>query len=201
MGAWWLGLAALAAATPETGSEAVDAFIADLAAGRRDAALARIHEMNSLSGRPNAVALADEFVDKLLGCAYVSSQPRNFGGEMYDLRWRCPDGDYHAILDPNWRPPRLVVGEFVSAADREARRRNPAVPPPPVLPAIPAPELSAEARAAIAVRYLGALRQGTAPPSLAASVTTQISISGDRVAGGLVWIGPLPAVPTIFSPH
>lgn len=251
----WVVVAALAATAPQTGSAAVDAFIADLATGRRDQALARIYEMNSLSGRPNAVALADEFVDKLLDCSYVSSQTRSFGGDMYDVRWRCPDGDYHALLDPSWRPPRIVVGEFVSAAEREERRRHMAAPPPTSAPLARMPEPSAEERRRTAERYLDALRHSpTAPPSsnsflvrfadgrpnayigaeqlrrflapcreasvrtgdightivdwacsgpgaLDANLTTAIIVSGDRVTGGLVWVGPLPGVPTVFSPH
>ena len=152
--------AALVAASPPTGDSAIDAFVADLAAGRRDAALARVYEMNSLSGRPNAVALANEFVDKLLECTFVSSETRNIGGDMYDLRWRCPDGDYFSLLDPNWRRPRVTVGEFVSGATREERRRNRGAPPPRIMvtPGPPPPEPSVEEVRGIVARYLAALR-------------------------------------------
>lgn len=53
-----LAAAMLAVAAAQTGNAAVDAFVADIAAGRS-----------------NAAALADEFVDKLPRCAFVSSRP------------------------------------------------------------------------------------------------------------------------------
>lgn len=244
----------MVATTPQTGNADLDAFLADVAAGRRDAALARILEMNSISGRPNAVALADEFVDKLLHCTFVSFQVRDFAGAIYDLMWRCPDGDYYSLLDPNYRPPRIVVGEFVSAAERDRRRRTISLPAPPVSVARMA-EPSAEERGRIVVRYLEALRHGAnippspsnflvrfadgrpnsfigaeqlrrilapcrqagvragetggtivewtcaAPGALSPDITTQLSVSGDRVVGGFAWIGPLPRVPTFGSPR
>ena len=255
MGSWWLALSTMVAMTPQTGNADLDAFLADVAAGRRDPALARILEMNSISGRPNAVAFADEFVDKLLHCTFVSSEVRDFAGAMYDLMWRCPDGDYYSLLDPNYRPPRIVVGEFVSAAERDRRRRNRSVPAPSPAPTARMAEPSAEERRRIVVRYLEALRHGASiPPSpstflvrfadgrpnsfigaeqlrrilapcrqagvesretggtivhwtcagrgaLNPNITTLFGVSGDRVAGGFAWIGPLPRVPTIASPH
>jgi hypothetical protein len=166
MAALWLIAAALAATTSPTGNGAVDAFVADIAAGRRDAALARIWEMNSLSGRPNAVGLADEFVDSLLRCTVESVQTRNFGGPMYDVLWRCPDGGYFSLLDGDYHAPRIVVGEFVSAGERERRRQDRLVPAPyvPVAPA-PAPAPTVEERRQIVARYVAALRlsEGATP--------------------------------------
>ena len=130
----WLVAAALAV---QTGDAKIDGFIADITAGRREAALARVFEMNSLTGRPNAVATSAEFVDKLLSCTYISAEPRNIGGVMYDLRWRCPDDEYYSLLDANWRPPQIVVGQFVSAKTREERRSNPPAPPTPRVVAPP----------------------------------------------------------------
>lgn len=159
MAALWLVAAALAAAPPPTGDAAVDAFVADLAAGRRDAALARILEMNSLSGRPNAVALAGEFVDKLLRCTFVSAQTSRYSNAMYEVTWRCPDGDYYALLDPTHRPPRLVVGEFESAAVRARRRRNPPLDLPSTAVSIE-PTLSDDEKIRIVTRYLHGIRPG-----------------------------------------
>jgi hypothetical protein len=176
MAAPWLVAAALAAATPPTGDAAVDAFVADLAAGRRDAALGRILEMNSLSGRPNAVALADELVDKLLRCSFVSSQVLDLGGAMHDVRWRCPDGDYYSLLDPGYRPPRLVVGEFVSAAERERRRRTPMAPPMPTV--ANGPMLSDAEKAGIVTRYLDAIRPGGSAAS--ATITFRLHFMDGR---------------------
>lgn len=151
--------AILAAATPQTGNAHVDAFVADIMADRRDAALGRIMEMNSLSGRPNAVALASEFVEKLVQCTFVSSQTRGIGSGMYDLRWHCPDGDYFSLLDPTYRPPRLVVGEFLSAAAREQRRRAPLLAP--LMPsASNGPPLSDAERVRIVTEYLDGIRPG-----------------------------------------
>ena len=157
--AQWLAFATLVA-TPQTGSAAVDDFIADIAADRRNAALARIYEMNSLTGEPNAVAFADEFVDKLLQCTFVSSQTSSIVVEMYDLRWRCPDGDYYSLLDPTWRPPQLVVGEFVSVAAREERRRSAMLAPPAPTPSANLPEPSDEEVTRIVTRYLDSVRRG-----------------------------------------
>jgi hypothetical protein len=159
IGAWLLG-AAMAAATPQTGNADVDAFVADIVAGRRDAAISRILEQNSLSGQPNAVALVDEFVDKLLRCTFVSSQVRGFGSTMYDIQWRCPDGDYFSLLDPGYRPPRLVVGEFLSADAREARRRRPMLAPPAPVPSRPPAPLSDEEAIQLVTRYLDSVRTG-----------------------------------------
>ena len=120
-----------AAPPPRIGHDRIDAFIADLAAGRREAAIARISSMESVSGLHNAVANPTEFVDKLLRCAFVSARPISLGTGMYDLTWRCPDGDYRSLIDPDWRPPRLTVGQFDSAAALDERRRNLRPPPPP----------------------------------------------------------------------
>lgn len=158
--------AMLAAAAPQSGNVDVDAFVADIAAGRRDAALARILEMNSISGRPNAVSLADEFVDKLLRCTFVSSQPGRAIGDMYDILWRCPDGNHVSLLDPNYRPPRIVVGEFVSMAERERRRQDRTVPAAP-MPGIETiqPRQSAWEWDRIARDYVEALQgSGAIPP-------------------------------------
>ena len=164
--------AVLAAATPQTGNPHVDAFVADLAAGRRDAALARIWEMNSLSGRPNAVAFADEFVDKLLRCSAISVEARNLGGPLYDIQWRCPDGNYFSLLDGDFHPPRIVVGEFVAAGEREARRRNPMYPMV-AMPAANNPAPSAAQRQQLISDYVAAVRRPGArppgPPSLLVS--------------------------------
>jgi hypothetical protein len=165
MVAVWLLGAALAATTPQTGNASVDGFVADLAAGRRDAALARILEMNSLSSRPNAVALADEFVDKLLHCTLVSWETRRYGAPMYDLRWRCGDGDYFSLLDADYRPPRMVVAEFVSAAERERRRREPISVPPVPVPGPAPPQPSPEEKRQIVLAYLDGIRgTGAMPP-------------------------------------
>jgi len=150
--------ALLAATPPQTGDGPVDALVADLAAGRREAALARIYEMNSLSGQPNAVALASEFVDKLSRCTLLSFETRNLGGVMYDLRWRCPDGDYYSLLDSAWRPPRIVVGEFLSAEAREARRRTPMAPPMPYVPNVPPP--SDDEKVRMVSDYLDGIQPG-----------------------------------------
>lgn len=111
-----------------TGHARIDAFIADIAAGRREAALAWISGMESASGLPNAVATPTEFVDKLLQCSYVSV--RAMMDNMVYITWRCPDGDYRSLIDPDWRPPRLTVGQFDSVAALD-ERRYPAPPPPP----------------------------------------------------------------------
>jgi hypothetical protein len=117
-----------------TGHARIDAFIDDLAAGRREAALAWISSMESASGLPNAAATPAAFVDKLLHCSYVSVRQITIGAIMYDISWRCPDGDYRSLIDPNWRPPRLTVGQFDSVAALDERRRNPRIPSPPPPP-------------------------------------------------------------------
>jgi hypothetical protein len=117
-----------------TGHDRIDAFVADLAAGRREAAIAKISSMESASGLPNAAATPTEFVDKLLQCSYVSVRRQTMGLTMYDITWRCPDGDYRSLIDPDWRPPRLTVGQFDSVAAFEGRRRTPPAPPPVALP-------------------------------------------------------------------
>lgn len=118
----------------ESGNEAVDRFVRDIESGRSDAA-SQIASIESLTGEPNAADTPDAFVAKLLTCDFVSVHMRRFGSDLYDVRWHCPDGDYFSMLDPYYRPPRLTVGEFLSAATREARNHRP--PPPP--PAPPAP--------------------------------------------------------------
>lgn len=164
MGASWLVGLALAAATPQTGNAPVDGFIADLAAGRRDAALGRILEMNSMSGEANAVAFAHELVDKLVRCTATAAETSRFHREMYEISWRCRDGAYFLIVDPNYRPPRIVVAEFVSAVERLRRRQNRTVPAVPMVPRlrsgpyVPPPAPSAEEKQRIALAYVEALR-------------------------------------------
>lgn len=136
-----LGAIALAAASScarqpppaRTGNAEVDAFLADIAAGRREAAIARVYSMESASGEPNAVATPAAFVDKLLQCTYVSVRQRTARLTMYDINWRCPDGDYRSLIDPNWRPPRLTIGQFDTVAKLDAWRTNPRAPPPAVM--------------------------------------------------------------------
>jgi hypothetical protein len=182
----WLLAAALAATTPATGNASVDAFVADLAGGRRDAAIARIYEMNSLSGQPNAVALASEFVDKLMRCTLLSSESSSFHGEMVELRWRCRDGDYHALLDPGYRPPRIVVGEFISAETREARRRDRSTPMP-IPPSLDAgPPMSDDGMVRMVTDYLDGIRPGGS--ALRASITFRLHFMDRRQPDA--FIGP-----------
>jgi hypothetical protein len=137
-----------------TGEARIDQFLADLAAKRRDVAVAQISSIESLSGQPNAVDTPAAFVDKLIACRFVSAEPKR--ALMYQLRWQCADGDYLAWIDPDFRPPRITVGQFVSAATWEERRKHPLMPPPP--PAMtrantmPVP--------AAARRFLAALKSG-----------------------------------------
>jgi hypothetical protein len=188
MDAAWLLAAALAAATPATGNAPVDAFVADLAGGRRDAAIARIYEMNSLSGQPNAVALASEFVDKLMRCTLLSSQSSRFHAEMVELQWRCRDGDYHALLDPGYRPPRIVVAEFISAETREARRRNRAMSPPMPMPPSPnaGPPMSDDEMVRIVTGFLDGIGPGGS--AVRASVTFRLHFMDRRQPDA--FIGP-----------
>lgn len=184
--AWLIG-ASLAAGTPQTGNAEVDAFVGDVAAGRRDAAIARILELNSISGRPNAVALVSEFVDKLLRCTFVSSETRDFGGSMYDVRWHCPDGDYFSLLDGDYRPHRLVVGEFVSAETREQRRRTPMPPPMPTV--ANGPRLSDGEKMRIVITYLDDIRPGGAGTS--AAITFRLHFMDERQPDSFISPGQL----------
>jgi len=113
----------------------VDGFIADLSAGRRDAAIAAIdRRMDSVSTRPNAAATAPAMVDILLRCRFLSYRPApNYIG-LYRVEWRCPDGVYEALIDPDWSRPQLKVGQFQSRATLEAWRREPLRPPAPTPP-------------------------------------------------------------------
>ena len=133
------GCSATPAPAAATGNAAVDAFVGDIMARRRDSALARIGTMESLTGLPNAAATPEQFVEKLLQCSYVSVAERGFGAtKMYDLTWRCPDGDYRSLIDPDWRAPRLTVGQFQSAATlADWSRMGPAPPAPPPPPRRP----------------------------------------------------------------
>lgn len=185
MGAFWLLGALLAATPPQTGDVPVDAFVADLAAGRREAALARIYEMNSLSGQPNAVALASEFVDKLMRCTLVSFEVRNIGGQMFDLRWRCPDTEYYSLLDSAYHPPRIVVGEFLSVEAREARRRNRSIAVPmPSIPNLPPP--SDAEKLQIVTTYLDGIQPGGS--AVRAYISFRLEFMDRRQA--VAFIGP-----------
>ena len=122
-------------APPETGHPGVDAFIADIAADRREQAIARISSIESLTGSPNAAETPIEFVDKLMSCSFSSSSERRLGQTgpvMYNTTWHCPDGEYWAFIDPDYRAPQLTVGQFVSTATRNQWRT--AAPPVAVVP-------------------------------------------------------------------
>jgi hypothetical protein len=128
------GAACAEPVTVASGNEAVDRFVRAVEAGDPGAA-AQIRSMESLTGVPNAAATPQEMVAKLAACDFVSVQERRLAGAVYDVRWHCPDGDYYSLLDPGYRPPRVTVGEFVTAGSREARRRS--IPHPPAPPAPP----------------------------------------------------------------
>ena len=122
-------------APADTGHAGVDAFIADIAADRREAAIARISSIESLTGSPNAAETPTEFVDKLLSCSFSSSSERRLGQTgpvTYNTTWQCPDGEYWAFIDPDYRPPQLTIGQFVSTATRNQWRS--AAPPVAVVP-------------------------------------------------------------------
>jgi hypothetical protein len=160
MGVFWLIGAALAAATPQTGNTHVDAFLADIAAGQRDAAFGRIHGLSATAGHPNAVALVSQLVDKLVHCTFDSStENHDHYDAMYDIRWHCPEGDYFLLVDPDYRAPRLSVLEFVSAETREQHGRFPHPPPPRPIVSIP-PVSSDLAMMEVVARYLDGIRPG-----------------------------------------
>ena len=160
MGASWLIGAALAAATPQTGNTHVDAFLADIAEGQRDAVFGRIYGLSATAGHPNAVALVSELADKLVRCTFSSfTENHDHHDAMYDIRWRCPDGDYFLLVDPDYRAPRLAILEFVSADTRELRGRFPHQPPPRPIVSNP-PVLSDREMMGAATRYLDGIRPG-----------------------------------------
>jgi hypothetical protein len=117
------------AQAPLTGDEQIQAFVREIGMKNRGAALARIGALESLSGQPNAVATPSEFVDKLMTCKYVATDPRK-RLSMSKLTWNCPDGEYLLYLDPEWRAPKLTVGQFVATKTWESWR-NMAPPPAP----------------------------------------------------------------------
>ena len=116
-----------------TGNANIDAFIANIDAKQRNVAVASISSMESISGEPNAVVTPAEFVEKLLTCSYAGSETRPVYGQnpMYRLTWKCIDGNYSSLLDPAYRAPRITVGEFVSIATLEERKRRPIQTPRP----------------------------------------------------------------------
>lgn len=118
-----------------TGQAQIDALVTDLAAGRRDAALARLYGITTITGNPNAVPTVGALVDKLMTCTFLSGAP--FGRRdflLYRVLWRCPEGDYEALIDAEGFPPRLLIGQFQRAGAAEQMRSTPPPAPPPGMP-------------------------------------------------------------------
>jgi len=121
--------------SPAIGHAQVDALVADLTARRRDAALARLYGITTLTGSANAVPSVQAFVDKLMTCTFLSGAP--FGRRdflLYRVLWRCPDGNYEALLDAEGFPPRLLIGQFQRAGTAERMRSTPPPAPPQGVP-------------------------------------------------------------------
>jgi hypothetical protein len=123
MGLVGAALLAFAAMVPQTGSAVVDAFVADVLAGRRGQAAARVTLMNAASGRADLVATAREMVNILARCTLTSV--RETEPTMYFLIWRCPGGDHRLVLNNRPASPRLIVAQFDTLANIAARRPVP----------------------------------------------------------------------------
>lgn len=135
-----IGVSAVSAradATPgATGDAAVDALVDDIFEGRRDAAVARISSIESITGLPRLVTTPAEFVDRLLNCSPRATDKVVAG--MPTVDWTCADGPYRTAFDSTSSAPYLIVAEFADPARIEMLAR-PLVAPPPPIAAPPSP--------------------------------------------------------------
>lgn len=173
----------------KTGNDALDALVLDITGGRRDAAIARISSIESLSGKRTLATTPSEFVDRLIGCRPEGkAKPYGFDSmKMIEITWSCPGVRYRTIFDPNWARPYITVGEFEDQAAYEARRSSlvpPPAPPPPAPPAPPGsrpaePALSDADKIALLRTVLGTLVSGD-PGAARAMITPDARITFGR---------------------
>lgn len=175
-----LSLASAAEAAPAvTGDAAVDALVDDIAQGRRDAAVARISSIETITGMERLVTTPAQFVDRLLGCKGASVKYRP---AFVTVKWTCPDGVYQSLFDATWRPPYITVAEFMDAKRialmSDPNRKVVAPPAPPPLPPGPAAPLPVPSFNAAAL-FVNAVR-GDEPENFAALFRPDARVSSSR---------------------
>ena len=149
----------------KSGDDALDALILDISSGHRDAAIARISSIESISGKRTLATTPTEFVDRLLGC-HPTGEAKDIGFDktkLIQVVWVCAGASYYTVFDPGYTKPYITVGEFEDQAVRNARlasRVAPPAPPPPGPPRPPEPQLSDADRAALVKTALSSLLSG-----------------------------------------
>ena len=120
----------------KSGDAQLDALIADISGGRRDAAIARISSIESMSGKRTLATTPSQFVDRLLGCR-PDGTAKDIGFDktkLIQIVWACPSARYYTVFDPDYAKPYITVGEFEDEAVRKTRLAQRAAPPAPAPP-------------------------------------------------------------------
>lgn len=127
----------------KSGDDRLDALVADISAGKRDGAIARISSIESLSGERSLATTPSQFVDRLSGCR-PDGQAKDVGFgnmKMIQVVWACSSARYVTVFDTQYAKPYITVGNFEDEAVWKARLAGPRVAPPmpPLMPYKPGP--------------------------------------------------------------
>jgi hypothetical protein len=102
------------ASVPESGNDRIDALSSDIVAGNREDAIAKIDEIQSISGAPLQIANPSEFVDALKGCT-VSSYHNNVSTASHEFvitEWNCPSGKVETLLGTLPHHSKVTIGNI-----------------------------------------------------------------------------------------
>lgn len=200
---------------PIAESPTISGLIADLEAGRVDAAVAKISLVESLSGRPRLVTTSRQFVARMRDCKLRSRKtvgPTSFAIEKTE--WKCADGSYEVSFWSEPGNPYVTIAEFsdpARIAELKARPVSiaPPAPPAPMVPRTISPEeqsLREAARAQLLNSFGSAVTAGNMASASAyirpttrfilgyrdvANKTTVVEMDGEGLPEGtrqLAWI-------------
>ena len=99
---------------PKSGNPKIDALQQDIVAGKRDEAIAKIDEVESISGRPLPVANPTEFVDALKGCTVsgYGDVMQTSTHWLIHTEWACPSGKIETFLATLDHHTKVTIGGF-----------------------------------------------------------------------------------------
>ena len=108
--------AAKSTVVPTSGNPKIDALQQDIVDGKRDAAIAKIDKIETLSGQPLPVGNPSEFVDALKGCTVSGYGPvmKTSNHWLVHTEWNCPSGKIETFLATLEHHDKVTIADFKS---------------------------------------------------------------------------------------
>ena len=124
---------AFAAENRAVSNPVLQAFIADIEAGKKSRAVERLASVETTEG--DLARTPQEVVDRLARCNVEKVETDSSPLAWVRIEWACKNGRLFSAFDLDYAKPYLTVAVFEDAAGRAAREAyQPSVPPPMLVP-------------------------------------------------------------------